>query len=281
MASAQAVITRQDESTDSSKGQRPQTHNELIAEICGYSGNKRILSPTTRAPEKPKEDRKINLPDYKMTTTTAPLAKRRILSSAEKVLDAPSMADDYYLNLLDWSKENIVAVGLANSVFLWSADDGSVQRLNYKIDDMVTSLAWSADSCYLSVGTHTGQTQVWDIESNTLLRTMNGQNCRIGVLAWDRHIVTSGAQDGSIYLHDVRVANHKVSELNGHTGDVCGLKWRWEGGLLASGGNDSTVNIWDPRNPSSANFTKKAHKGAIKVRRIETVVYMYIYSSHS
>lgn len=36
-------------------------------------------------------------------------------------------------------------------------------------------------------------------------------------------------------------------ELNGHSGEVCGLKWREDGELLASGGNDNVVNIWDGR----------------------------------
>ena len=30
---------------------------------------------------------------------------------SEKILDAPGMADDYYLNLLDWSNQNVLAIG--------------------------------------------------------------------------------------------------------------------------------------------------------------------------
>jgi len=33
-----------------------------------------------------------------------------------KVLDAPSLEDDFYLSLLDWSQQNILGVGLANSI---------------------------------------------------------------------------------------------------------------------------------------------------------------------
>jgi cell division cycle protein 20 (cofactor of APC complex) len=36
-------------------------------------------------------------------------------------------------------------------------------------------------------------------------------------------------------------------ELLGHTGEVCGLRWRKDGELLASGGNDDVVNVWDGR----------------------------------
>ena len=33
----------------------------------------------------------------------------------------------------------------------------------------------------------------------------------------------------------------------GHTQEICGLKWSWDGSMLASGGNDNLVFIWQPR----------------------------------
>lgn len=38
-----------------------------------------------------------------------------------KVLDAPALQDDFYLNLVDWSSLNVLAVGLGSCVYLWSA----------------------------------------------------------------------------------------------------------------------------------------------------------------
>jgi len=46
---------------------------------------------------------------------------RKICKTPFKVLDAPALKDDYYLNLLDWSSSNILAVGLASNIYLWSA----------------------------------------------------------------------------------------------------------------------------------------------------------------
>jgi cell division cycle 20-like protein 1 (cofactor of APC complex) len=37
------------------------------------------------------------------------------------VLDAPELQDDFYLNLVDWSAQNVLAVGLGSCVYLWSA----------------------------------------------------------------------------------------------------------------------------------------------------------------
>ncbi len=36
----------------------------------------------------------------------------------EKILDAPEIKDDYYLNLLDWGANNILAVALGGSCYL-------------------------------------------------------------------------------------------------------------------------------------------------------------------
>ncbi|PKK40960.1 hypothetical protein RhiirC2_859365 [Rhizophagus irregularis] len=52
--------------------------------------------------------------------------KRRILTSPERVLDAPGLLDNYYLNLLDWTIKNMVAIGLDQCVYIWNADIGAV-----------------------------------------------------------------------------------------------------------------------------------------------------------
>ena len=43
---------------------------------------------------------------------------RKINKMPFKVLDAPQLEDDYYLNLVDWSSENVLAVGLRRAVYL-------------------------------------------------------------------------------------------------------------------------------------------------------------------
>ena len=46
---------------------------------------------------------------------------RKISKIPFKVLDAPELQDDFYLNLLDWSSQNVLSVGLGTAVYLWSA----------------------------------------------------------------------------------------------------------------------------------------------------------------
>ena len=238
-------------------------YQEVMAKACGLALEKRILSFAVEPPPSDRHDLRATW--NRPTRPKTAIAKRRIPLAPEKILDAPGLADDYYLNLLDWSSKNILAVGLENTVYIWNGDTGEVQEFcKTKPDDYIASLKWASDGSYLAVGTSQGDSQIWDVDSFSKIRSMRGHTSRVGVLSWDQHILSSGARDGSIWNHDVRIANHKVAELLGHTSEVCGLQWRPDGALLASGGNDNLVQIWDARS-STPKMTKTSHMAAVKV----------------
>ena len=61
---------------------------------------------------------------------SAPYKQQRNIAKVPfKVLDAPALQDDFYLNLVDWSASNVLAVGLGTSVYLWSASTNKVTKL--------------------------------------------------------------------------------------------------------------------------------------------------------
>ena len=55
---------------------------------------------------------------------------RKVSQSPFKVLNAPALQDDFYLNLVDWSSHNVLVVGLGNCVYLWNACS-SKENKNY------------------------------------------------------------------------------------------------------------------------------------------------------
>lgn len=98
---------------------------------------------------------------------------------------------------------------------------------------------------------------------NRLIRTMSGHTARVGTLAWNNHILSSGSHDKLIYHRDVRIAAHYVTKLAGHRQEVCVLKWNVQGNQLASGGNDNKLFVWDKMNDTPLyKFTE--HIAAIK-----------------
>lgn len=54
---------------------------------------------------------------------------RQISRTPFKVLDAPELQDDFYLNLVSWSQSNVLGVGLNSCVYLWSAQTSRVTKL--------------------------------------------------------------------------------------------------------------------------------------------------------
>jgi cell division cycle 20, cofactor of APC complex len=54
---------------------------------------------------------------------------RHISSTPERMLDAPGIRDDYYLNLLSWGPNNILAVALGPVVYLWDPTTGQINDI--------------------------------------------------------------------------------------------------------------------------------------------------------
>ncbi|KAG2330513.1 hypothetical protein Bca52824_001693 [Brassica carinata] len=171
---------------------------------------------------------------------------RNILKSAYKVLDAPALQDDFYLNLVDWSAQNVLAVGLANCVYLWNACTSKVTKLcDIGIDESVCSVSWALRGTHLAIGTSSGTVEIWDALRCRRIRTMEGHRLRVGALAWSSSVLSSGSRDKSILQRDIRCQEDHVSKLTGHKSEVCGIKWSYDNRELASGGNDNKLLVWN------------------------------------
>lgn len=252
---------------NSSPGTPRKTNNKLF----NYS------SPTRREPSN------LDSPTHPRYSTTpikyeserlllSPRKATRTLSKVPfKVLDAPDLADDYYLNLIDWSSTNVLGVGLGSQVYLWSAATSAVTRL---VDvsqapngtpDHVTSLSWIGRGNVLAIGTDAGKVHLWDTEVGKRVRTMEGHESRIGCMDWNEYILSTGSRDRTIAHRDVRAPEHWTAKLGAHKQEVCGLKWNTELDQLASGGNDNRLLIWEARGSNSVPIHRfNEHTAAIK-----------------
>jgi cell division cycle 20-like protein 1 (cofactor of APC complex) len=149
---------------------------------------------------------------------TAPYKQQRNIPKVPfKVLDAPALADDFYLNLVDWSSANILAVGLQSSVYLWSATSNKVTKL-YDLgqNDLVTSVSWSNSGAHLAVGTNTGNLQIWDTTKCKMIKTLPGHEGRVGSVAWNSKFLSTGSRDKSILHRDLRSKNNYEAKLTCH-----------------------------------------------------------------
>ena len=128
---------------------------------------------------------------------------------------------------------------------------------------MVTSVQWSKNNGFLSIGCNLGQVHIWDVNKVKKVRMIDGHSSRIGTQAWNRDILATGSRDKSILLRDIRSQDSFFERLTGHKQEVCGLKWSFDEQMLSSGGNDNKVCIWTPKSRIPI-FKTLAHKAAVK-----------------
>ncbi len=165
-----------------------------------------------------------------------------------KVLDAPELVNDYYLNLLHWGQNNFLCVALGRNVYLWNSDDGTIQTLLELESEQsyVSSVQWSPDANLLAVGTSLNTVQLWDAKANRMVRELDSHASRVSSLSWQSgSVISSGGKDSMIYNHDHRSRRPIISSFAGHTQEVCGLTWSPDGTTLASGGNENMLCFWD------------------------------------
>lgn len=180
---------------------------------------------------------------------------RSVCKTPYRVLDAPELADDFYLNLVDWSSTNVLGVGLGSCVYLWTAHNAQVSKLCDLADsnDTISSVSWVQKGTTLAVGTLAGRLHIYDASTLQKQRTYQyAHQQRIGALAWNSFVLSSGSRDRLVHHRDVRDRETRpFKRCTGHRQEVCGLKWSGDAGIysatLASGGNDNKVCIWDLR----------------------------------
>ncbi|OMO96792.1 hypothetical protein COLO4_15081 [Corchorus olitorius] len=220
---------------------------------------------------------------FSSEASTPPKPPRKVPKTPHKVLDAPSLQDDFYLNLVDWSSQNVLAVGLGTCVYLWTASNSKVTKLcDLGPHDGVCAVQWTREGSYISIGTNSGQVQVWDGTQCKRVRTMGGHQTRTGVLAWNSRILASGSRDRNILQHDLRVSDDYVSKLVGHKSEVCGLKWSHDDRELASGGNDNQVcNLSWSKNVNELVSTHGYSQNQIMVWKYPSLAKVATLTGHS
>ena len=203
--------------------------------------------------------------------------QRKINPKPYKELITSNLIDDFYLNLLDWSSKDQIAIGCTTSVILWNNNKtqseillnypcGNLEENENIVEKYVSSLIWSNEGDKLAVGHSLGGVEIYDINKKKLISNYNGHKGRVGVVSWNGNIISSGSKDCNIITRDIRCKNNNeniIIKFLGHTQEVCGLKWSFDGSQLASGGNDNNLMIWNLHSTKPI-MCNNSHLAAVK-----------------
>ncbi|KAJ3195707.1 hypothetical protein HK101_011294 [Irineochytrium annulatum] len=187
---------------------------------------------------------------------TPQTAQRVIQKTPFKVLDAPELQDDFYLNLVDWSSKNTLGVGLGNCVYLWNAQTCKVEKLcDLGPDDSVTAVNWNPKGTHVAVGTNKGIVQLWDVHRQKCTQQYTGHESRVVCnLAWAKHaneiVSTHGYSQNQVVVWkvsntpDKKPSIEEIEHLTGHTYRVLYLAMSPDGQNIVTGAGDETLRFW-------------------------------------
>jgi len=192
---------------------------------------------------------------------------RNIAKSPFKVLDAPRLTDDFYLNLVDWSSScNILSVGLGECVYLWSAFTSKVTKLcdlkksfsenprwmegvdPQQENDMVCSVGWSRNhqsalnNCITANTAHFGSPRRNGTKSPT-----------------PSDLLAVGGGSGHVFVFDTIKSKLIRAPLQRHHHRVGVIAWM-DSNVVASGSRDRSIFLRDIRvSDRESDITRQLH----------------------
>jgi len=176
-------------------------------------------------------------------------------------LDAPGVDCDYNANILDSSVDNLVAIGLGDTLYLYNAVTGAIDSVQCK--SHISSVAISNAGEHVAVGDASGITLYDTIE---LKKQRTLPSLGITSLSWQGDIVSAGNSKGSLLHYDVTKAKPLVQRVeNPGLGSIIGLKWRVDGVSIATSHTDGYVKVYDRNRLEKATMEQYEPHSAVKV----------------
>lgn len=165
------------------------------------------------------------------------LSSRQIANAPYKILDAPGMIDDFYLNLLDWAGD-FIYIALSDTVYKYTVSSCNVSEI-FKTNGYISCL--KAEDQNLAIGCSDGKLYIFNQDMQTDTLTIDTD--RLSVMDWNERILSIGTKTGLLTHYDT-LYKKIISQNTAHKGEICGLKWSPDKKMLATGSNDNTVKVW-------------------------------------
>ncbi len=161
----------------------------------------------------------------------------------EKLVEFLAHKGGIYSLLLHSHHPVLVSGGRDGSAGLWSWKGESLGELKVH-ESSLCGFAISPDGILLATAGQPGEVKLWNIADGQMLLVLRSGMPAVRSLAFsNRQVVAVATSEGSIEFYEPGQCKPIVVE--GHVGDVDSLCINPEGTLLASGGQDGLIILWD------------------------------------
>lgn len=178
--------------------------------------------------------------------------KLQLWSHATKQLHHTLADHKSTLSALDWRRDGkAVAVTCYGMARLYLPESGTVaESLPWKTS--LISLALSPDNRWIAAGTQEQSVQIWELPFHPGEElAMSGYPGKVRELAWHfsgKYLATGGSDQVMVWnCSGSGPAGTEPTLLEGHAERIAVLKYQAKGHLLASGGTDGRVYLWNAR----------------------------------
>lgn len=155
------------------------------------------------------------------------------------------LKDDFYLNLLDWSEDNYIGVGLHSSLFVWSGCSSKVKKIyeSASIYEEINSVSFMKQNSKITMGNNLGQVKIFDLHKPSFDVIENIHSSRIGSISCTNNLIVTGSKDGYVTIQDYRT-NSEVFRYKAHEQEISGLRISPNNDMIATGGNDNRLLLF-------------------------------------
>lgn len=140
-----------------------------------------------------------------------------------------------------------VACAYFGGVALWDTDDFVAQK-EFPYTNGIQGLVWSPDGKWLVSGNQDSSVHLWIPEEDIELH-MSGYETKVKFLSFDhtsRWLATSGGRDACIWDCSGAGPEGREPAMLPHDAPVCAVRFQNSHGLLATGAQNGTVQLWSP-----------------------------------
>lgn len=178
-------------------------------------------------------------------------------------LSAPTMIQDYYANLLEFTADDHLVCALGSRILLYNMKTKTSFFCGSDLHTYINYVRAHPSEKFAAIATTKGSTLLWDLETGNKVSQFPTHG-RTTTLDLSEALLAQGNRCGYVNLFDVRERQKNSCEVKAHADDVCALRFSPSGDhLLVTGGLDKALHVYDTRSLKQV-FWSQYHTESVK-----------------